>query len=257
MLVGLNFKNDGVESKTGRIPAFLDRYMYTTSSIKQVGIMDGYQSMATLKPLIDYNVNPGFARVTFNGGMLCVYGGYTLIEEGTEFDISLSSTGSFKLIARVELPQTPESEVTFAIKSGDLVQNDLQNSSGIFELELCRFIITNSFNIIGIDYSYRQLLSMNENPSMSIVKKIKYGCQLTYKSNIGWVFLSSPSSALFGRNFYIFVSRLEGYSGQPTLRAINTKGNITTSQGIVDEEYGFIKYTFRLFDDCIITGTAL
>lgn len=148
MLIPLIFKNNDTESlstKIGKVPPNMARALYSFGLVKKTGILKDYASECSITAPIDYNSNVGYARVTFNKGLISVCGGIIYIEQGTTFDIPVTSDmQNASLGVRIDLSRDAGNEVNFFYKTGSLIQNDLQANEvdGMYEFEIYKFNVS-------------------------------------------------------------------------------------------------------------------
>lgn len=148
MLIPLIFKNndtDSVKTKIGKVTPNMSRLLYAYSLRGKTGILKDYASECSITIPVDYASNIGYGRVTFNKGVLSVCGGIVYIEQGTTFDIPVTSDmQNASLGVRVDLSRDAGNEVEFFYKTGSLTQNDLQDNetSGVYEFDIYKFNVT-------------------------------------------------------------------------------------------------------------------
>lgn len=144
-----------------KVPAFIDGAINTMILYKKTGICDLFNACTVTAP-IDYTTT-GYGTITFNDGLIMIYGRGIYIEAGTELAIPITSTSAGSIGVKVDLNQNAGSQVVFYSKTTQtLTQQDLNENKtdGIYEFEIFKY--TSNGTTLTLTYQSNSVLESNE-----------------------------------------------------------------------------------------------
>lgn len=167
-LIPLIFKNNDnltgetpVYSKTGKVPPAMARAINSYSLYNKFGIFHGYANECFAEAERDVGNNR--VVVTFRKGLVSVYGGVMLVEDGTELIFTQPSSNTTGYIGiGVDLTKEAGDEADFFVKSVGFNTDNLQSNetTGRFDLILFKYVVDASGEIT-LTY-YNQVTQTNE-----------------------------------------------------------------------------------------------
>lgn len=167
MLIPLIFKNDDdltgdvpKYSRIGKVPPSMSRAINAYSLYNKVGVFYGYANECNATAT--FSSVTSTATITFGKGLISVYGGVMLMEEGTQHQFTATANTNGYIGVGVDLSKDAGQEAGIFAKASGLNTNDLQanESTGKFDFILYRYSIDGSGNIALTKYN--QFTQANE-----------------------------------------------------------------------------------------------
>ena len=159
-LIGITCNNNdtvGATSKIGRTPPFIDAIIKAFSFAEDTCIFD-YADYCSITIPIDYVSAVGYGRVTFNEGFGIIKGRAFYIEQGTTFDVPLTTTTGGSIGIKVDLTKSAGLEFAFYSKTTQtLTQDDLieNRATGVYEFEIYKYTCANNVITLGTQIDLR------------------------------------------------------------------------------------------------------
>ena len=175
-IIPLIFKNDDtvienadgsttpVYSRTGKVPPSMGRAINAYSLYNKCGIFKGY----------GYNCKADVISTSFNKttisikkGLVSIYGGVILIEDGTTFEFSTSANTTGYIGITVDLSKDAGQEVTMFAKTSGFNKDDLQANevTGKFDLILFKYTSSADGTVNNDNLKYYNQFTQTEEPA--------------------------------------------------------------------------------------------